>query len=252
MNMIYRLMGAAGVVLLLAGTAAAQTTSKAIESGTAQFTVAQVSGEVVMVDGNYLLVKIRPSGVQRWFSVGPDRQFIIDGQPEDHQPTDARNGSHRDRRHKNAACHRPDDHYHQRHGTERLRPQLERPARERRTPELHGSRFIPVQRRRQIGVGLPAAEGYERHRHQDRQRTRVGDFDADSGYGQGAEVASDTGWTERFAHFGAAACEHAESSGRFGIGSAAWFGSLCNQEPARPLRPDGCTVSRAPCKSHLQ
>ena len=82
MNMIYRLMGAAGVVLLLAETAAAQTTSKAIESGTAQFTVAQVSGEVVMVDGNYLLVKIRPSGVQRWFSVSPDRQFIIDGQPK--------------------------------------------------------------------------------------------------------------------------------------------------------------------------
>ena len=82
MNMIYRLMGAAGVVLLLAGTAAAQNTSKAIESGTAQFTVAQVSGEVVMVDGNYLLVKIRPIGVQRWFSVRPDRQFIIDGQPK--------------------------------------------------------------------------------------------------------------------------------------------------------------------------
>jgi hypothetical protein len=82
MNMIYRLMVAAGVVLLLAGTAAAQTTSKATETGTAQFTVAQVSGEVVTVDDNYVLVKMRPSGVQRWFSVSPDRQFIIDGQPK--------------------------------------------------------------------------------------------------------------------------------------------------------------------------
>jgi RNase P/RNase MRP subunit p29 len=82
MKMIYRLIIAAGVVLLFAGTSAAQTTSKAMETGAAQFTVAQISGEVVMVDGNYLLVKIRPSGVQRWFSVNPDRQFIIDGQPK--------------------------------------------------------------------------------------------------------------------------------------------------------------------------
>src|SRR6185369_8332695 len=75
MNVIYRLMTAVGIVLLLAGTGTAQTTSKATEMGTAQFSVAQISGEVVMVDGNYLLVKIRPSGVQRWFNVSPDRQF---------------------------------------------------------------------------------------------------------------------------------------------------------------------------------
>jgi len=82
MNVIYRLMTAVGIVLLLAGTGTAQTTSKATEMSTAQFSVAQISGEVVMVDGNYLLVKIRPSGVQRWFNVSPDRQFIIDGQPK--------------------------------------------------------------------------------------------------------------------------------------------------------------------------
>ena len=82
MNTIYRLVIAAGVVLLSAGTIAAQTTSKAIETGAAQYTVAQISGEVVMVDGNYLLVKMKPSGVQRWFNVSPDRQFIIDGQPK--------------------------------------------------------------------------------------------------------------------------------------------------------------------------
>jgi len=82
MNMTCRLMVAVGVVLLSAGTAAAQTTSKTTETGTAQFTVAQVSGEVVAVDDNYVLVKIRPSGVQRWFSVSPDRKFIIDGQPK--------------------------------------------------------------------------------------------------------------------------------------------------------------------------
>ena len=80
MNKIHRLGFALGAVLLSAGMAAAQTTSKSTETGTAQFTVAQVTGEVVMVDGNYLLVKMRPSGVQRWFSVNNDRQFIIDGQ----------------------------------------------------------------------------------------------------------------------------------------------------------------------------
>src|SRR4051812_5808396 len=82
MSMTCRLMVATGVGLLLAGAAAAQTTSKATETGTAQFTVAQVSGDVVAVDDNYVLVKVRPSGVQRWFSVSPDRQFIIDGQPK--------------------------------------------------------------------------------------------------------------------------------------------------------------------------
>jgi len=86
MNVIYRLMTAVGIVLLLAGTGTAQTTSKATEMSTAQFSVAQISGEVVMVDGNYLLVKIRPSGVQRWFNVSPDRQFIIDGQPKTINP----------------------------------------------------------------------------------------------------------------------------------------------------------------------
>jgi hypothetical protein len=82
MNMTCRLMVATGIALLLAGTATGQTTSKTTEMGTAQFTVAQVSGDVVTVDDNYVLVKMKPSGVQRWFSVSPDRQFIIDGQPK--------------------------------------------------------------------------------------------------------------------------------------------------------------------------
>jgi hypothetical protein len=73
-----------------------KTTSKSTETGTAQFTVAQVTGEVVMVDGNYLLVKMRPSGVQRWFSVNNDRQFINRRTDKDDQSADSRNGSHRD------------------------------------------------------------------------------------------------------------------------------------------------------------
>jgi hypothetical protein len=82
MNVTHRAIVAMGVALILTGTASAQTTTTAKETGTAQFTVAQVSGDVVTVDDNYVLVKMRPSGVQRWFTVSPDRKFIIDGQPK--------------------------------------------------------------------------------------------------------------------------------------------------------------------------
>ena len=80
MKTIERFMVAAGL-LLLAGTAAAQTTSKSVVVGEPKYTVDQVTGTVVAVDGSSLLAKMA-SGTYRWFSVSPDRQFIIDGQPK--------------------------------------------------------------------------------------------------------------------------------------------------------------------------
>jgi hypothetical protein len=81
MKTIGRLMVAAGL-LLLAGTAAAQTTSKSVVVGEPKYTVSQMTGTVVAVDGSSLLAKLAPSGTYRWFSVSPDRQFVIDGQPK--------------------------------------------------------------------------------------------------------------------------------------------------------------------------
>ena len=81
MKTIERLMVTAGL-LLLAGTAAAQTTSKSVVVGEPKYDVSQMTGTVVAVDGSSLLAKMAPSGTYRWFNVSPDRQFVIDGQPK--------------------------------------------------------------------------------------------------------------------------------------------------------------------------
>jgi len=70
--------------LLLAGTTVAQTTTTTTrtDEGASSYTVTRMTGEVIVVDGNDLLVRVSPGGEYRWFSPGPDRQFIIDGQPK--------------------------------------------------------------------------------------------------------------------------------------------------------------------------
>ena len=82
MNMIGRSIIAA-TALLLAGTTVAQTTTTTTrtDEGASSYAVTRMTGEVVVVDGNDLLVKL-PGGEYRWFSPSPDRQFIIDGQPK--------------------------------------------------------------------------------------------------------------------------------------------------------------------------
>ena len=72
-----------GVAVLLAsavGLRAQATTSKVTEAaGNAKVTQEQITGEVVLVEGNWLLVKLQPSGQYRYFDIPPGRQFIIDG-----------------------------------------------------------------------------------------------------------------------------------------------------------------------------
>ena len=74
------LITAAGVMILTAGPLAqgAKTTTP---SGAAKVTTSQMTGEVVLVDGNNLLVRMTPSGQYRIFNVEPTRQVMIDGQP---------------------------------------------------------------------------------------------------------------------------------------------------------------------------
>ena len=158
------------VSALIGAPATAQTTTESVEMGQAQYVVAQIKGEVAEVDGNYLLVKIAPNGVYRWFNVSPDRQFIIDGQskavgqltpgtllkativtktqPVTLRTTTITNGT----------------------VLSASRPARDRPPRERRTSRLHGSRYRQVHGRRETDVGLRFAEGYECHRYQGCQR----------------------------------------------------------------------------------
>jgi hypothetical protein len=73
-----------GVAVLLAsavGLRAQTTTSKVTEAaGEAKVTTEQITGEVVVVEGNWLLVRLQPSGRYRYFNIPPGRQFIINGQ----------------------------------------------------------------------------------------------------------------------------------------------------------------------------
>ena len=68
-------------VIGLAVAAHAQTTTTSKEAaGAAGFESAKMTGDVVLVDGNNLLVKMQPGGDLRIFNVQPGRQFMIDGQ----------------------------------------------------------------------------------------------------------------------------------------------------------------------------
>ena len=64
-----------------AGLRAQTTTSKVTEAaGDAKVTTEQITGEVALVEGNRLIVKLEPKGLFRYFDIPPGRQFIIDGQ----------------------------------------------------------------------------------------------------------------------------------------------------------------------------
>ena len=70
----------AAVMTLAAGLEAQTTTTKATEPGASTSTTTSITGEVVLVERNWLLTKILPNGGYRWFNVQPGRQFTIDGQ----------------------------------------------------------------------------------------------------------------------------------------------------------------------------
>jgi hypothetical protein len=75
--MTLRLVFVIGVAITaMAAGLQAQTTTP---SGAAQVTTEQMTGEVMLVEGNLLLAKMQPSGTYRVFNVQPRRQFIIDG-----------------------------------------------------------------------------------------------------------------------------------------------------------------------------
>ena len=74
--------GVAVLLLVLAVGLRAQTTTSNVTqaAGEAKVTTEQITGEVALVDGNRLIVKVEPKGYFRYFDIPPGRQFIIDGQ----------------------------------------------------------------------------------------------------------------------------------------------------------------------------
>ena len=78
-----RVLITAVVVMTLMAAPLAQAPTKTTEpTGQAKVTTSQMTGEVVLVDGNNLLVRMQPGSQYRIFNVKPDRQFMIDGQPK--------------------------------------------------------------------------------------------------------------------------------------------------------------------------
>jgi hypothetical protein len=73
------LITAAAVMMITAGPLAQQKTTE--NTGKAQTSTTTMTGEVVLVDGNNLLVRM-PGSQYRIFNVPAERQFIIDGKPK--------------------------------------------------------------------------------------------------------------------------------------------------------------------------
>ena len=73
-------MTGVAALALTAGLRAQATTGRVQEAaGAAQVVTEQITGEVVLVEGNWMLVRLQPNGQYRDFNIPPKRQFIIDG-----------------------------------------------------------------------------------------------------------------------------------------------------------------------------
>ena len=56
------------------------TTQKTAGANLPVETTNSITGEVVSVDGNWLVVRLQPGGRYQFFNIPPGRQFVIDGQ----------------------------------------------------------------------------------------------------------------------------------------------------------------------------
>ena len=70
------------VTLGMVGTLQAQAQPPQTVRGTPEVATVKMTGEVVRVQGNWLLAKMEPLGNLSLFDVPPGREFIIDGQPK--------------------------------------------------------------------------------------------------------------------------------------------------------------------------
>jgi hypothetical protein len=80
---IRRIILAALAVFSITAGLDAQTSTTQRTTGAKQVSEANsVTGTVISVEGNLLLVRMEPKGYYQFFNVPPGRQFFIDGQPK--------------------------------------------------------------------------------------------------------------------------------------------------------------------------
>ena len=161
------------VMFAMAAGLRAQTTTTTKEAGQTQVTTEQITGEVVLVDGNILLARMQPSGQYRMFNIQPSQQFMIDGKPK--RLTDLTPGTFltATATHDHAAHHCPHDDRHQRHGV--VCPGQLRDSHNRQRPAtgVHRSRLVYVHFRGQACDGQRSEEGHEGLGHEDRRDTNL-------------------------------------------------------------------------------
>ena len=79
-NAIGAVVVAVAVLGVTVGDAAAQATStKTAVPGTPKISTSQIKGEVVYLQGDYMVAKLSPSGEYRFFQLKPGRTATIDG-----------------------------------------------------------------------------------------------------------------------------------------------------------------------------
>jgi hypothetical protein len=73
--------GVAALALTAGLRAQTPTTTGRVQeaAGAAQVVTEQITGEVVLIDGNWLLARLQPTGQYRAFNIPPKREFRIDG-----------------------------------------------------------------------------------------------------------------------------------------------------------------------------
>ena len=79
MMMILQWFIAGAFVMALGAPPVQEPATTKHATGEAGVSTEQVTGEVVQVDGNTLVAKMRPDGKLRTFNVLPGREFVIDG-----------------------------------------------------------------------------------------------------------------------------------------------------------------------------
>ena len=80
---VRRIIIAAWAVFSITAGLDAQTSTTQRTTGAKQVSEANsVTGTVVTIEGNLLLVRMEPKGYYQFFNVPPGRQFFIDGQPK--------------------------------------------------------------------------------------------------------------------------------------------------------------------------
>ena len=81
MTMRRIIIAALAVFSITANMDAQTTTTERSTTGARETAAVSLTGTVVSVEGNWLLVRMEPQGQYRFFNVPPGRQFFIDGQP---------------------------------------------------------------------------------------------------------------------------------------------------------------------------